>query len=79
MSQSTLKQTINFLFPFLWPRNKKSTKIRVSLAILCLLLAKVANLGTPPILGYAVDSLTELSQGVNILMLIPLALRKFSE
>ena len=74
MSQSTLKQTINFLFPFLWPRNKKSTKIRVSLAILCLLLAKVANLGTPPILGYAVDSLTELSQGVNIFMLIPLAL-----
>ena len=74
MSQSTLKQTINFLFPFLWPRNKKSTKIRVSLAILCLLLAKVANLGTPPILGHAVDSLTELSQGVNIFMLIPLAL-----
>ena len=74
MSESTLKQTINFLFPFLWPRNKKSTKIRVSLAILCLLLAKVANLGTPPILGYAVDSLTELSQGVNIFMLIPLAL-----
>ena len=74
MSQSTLRQTINFLFPFLWPRNKKSTKIRVSLAILCLLLAKVANLGTPPILGHAVDSLTELSQGVNIFMLIPLAL-----
>jgi ATP-binding cassette subfamily B protein len=30
--------------------------------------------GTPPILGYAVDSLTELSQGINIYMLIPLAL-----
>ena len=28
--------------------------------------AKAANLGTPPILGYAVDSLTELSQGINV-------------
>ncbi len=74
MSQTTLQRTISLLIPFLWPKNKKSIKIRVSLAILCLLFAKVANVGTPPILGYAVDSLTELSQGINIYMLIPLAL-----
>lgn len=74
MSQTTLQRTISLLIPFLWPKNKKSIKIRVSLAVLCLLFAKVANLGTPPILGYAVDSLTELSQGINIYMLIPLAL-----
>ena len=74
MSQTTLQRTISLLIPFLWPKNKKSIKIRVSLAVLCLLFAKVANVGTPPILGYAVDSLTELSQGVNIFMLIPLAL-----
>ena len=74
MSQTTLQRTISLLIPFLWPKNKKSIKIRVSLAVLCLLFAKVANVGTPPILGYAVDSLTELSQGININMLIPLAL-----
>jgi ATP-binding cassette subfamily B protein len=74
MSQTTLQRTISLLIPFLWPKNKKSIKIRVSLAVLCLLFAKVANVGTPPILGYAVDSLTELSQGINIYMLIPLAL-----
>ena len=74
MSQTTLQRTIRLLVPFLWPKNKKSIKIRVSLAVLCLLFAKVANVGTPPILGYAVDSLTELSQGINIYMLIPLAL-----
>ena len=74
MSQTTLQRTISLLVPFLWPKNKKSIKIRVSLAVLCLLFAKVANVGTPPILGYAVDSLTELSQGINIYMLIPLAL-----
>ena len=74
MSQSTLQRTISLLAPFLWPKNKISIKIRVFLAILCLLFAKAANLGTPPILGYAVDSLTELSQGINVYMLIPLAL-----
>ena len=73
MSQSTLQRTINLLAPFLWPKHKKSMKIRVFLAVLCLFLAKAANLGTPPILGYAVDSLTELSQGINVYMLIPLA------
>ena len=62
MSQSTLQQTINLLVPFLWPKNKKSMKARVVIAVICLLLAKAANIGTPPILGYAVDSLTELSE-----------------
>ena len=41
---------------------------------MCLFLAKAANVGTPPILGHAVDSLTELSQGINVYMLLPLAL-----
>ena len=74
MKQSTLQQTINLLVPFLWPKNKKSMKARVVIAVICLLLAKAANIGTPPILGYAVDSLTELSEGINVYMLIPLAL-----
>ena len=74
MSQSTLQRTINLLAPFLWPKDKNSMKFRVIAAVICLLLAKGANIGTPPILGYAVDSLTELSQGLNVYMLIPLAL-----
>ena len=74
MKQSTLQRTISLLTPFLWPKDKNSMRFRVIAAIICLLLAKAANVGTPPILGYAVDSLTELSQGLNIYMLIPLAL-----
>jgi ABC-type transport system involved in Fe-S cluster assembly fused permease/ATPase subunit len=74
MKQSTLQRTINLLAPFLWPKDKNSMKLRVIAAVICLLLAKAANVGTPPILGYAVDSLTELSQGLNVYMLIPLAL-----
>ena len=74
MKQSTLQRTINLLAPFLWPKDKNSMKLRVIAAVICLFLAKAANVGTPPILGYAVDSLTELSQGLNVYMLIPLAL-----
>jgi len=74
MKQSILQRTINLLVPFLWPKDKNSMKLRVIAAVICLLLAKAANVGTPPILGYAVDSLTELSQGLNVYMLIPLAL-----
>jgi ATP-binding cassette subfamily B protein len=37
-------------------------------------VAKVASVYTPLILGRSVDSLTELSSGVNLLMLIPIAL-----
>ena len=60
--------------PFLWPKNKFSLKIRVVLAILCLVLSKATNLISPPILGRAVDSLTELSQGLNMYTLVPLSL-----
>ena len=74
MSQSTLQRTVSLLVPFLWPKDKNFMKFRVIAAVICLLLAKGANIGTPPILGYAVDSLTELSQGLNVYMLIPLAL-----
>ena len=72
--QSILKKTINLIAPFLWPKNKLSLKIRVILALLCLVLSKVTNLITPPILGRAVDSLTELSQGLNMYTLVPLSL-----
>ena len=74
MKQSILQRTINLLAPFLWPKDKKGMKARVVIAVSCLFLAKAANVGTPPILGYAVDSLTELSEGINVYMLIPLAL-----
>ena len=74
MSQSTLQRTVSLLVPFFWPKDKKSMIFRVIDAVICLLLAKAANIGTPPILGYADDSLTELSQGLNVYMLIPLAL-----
>ena len=37
-------------------------------------MAKIASVGTPLILGGAVNSLTKLSTGVNLFMLVPIAL-----
>jgi len=67
-------RTFKLLFPYLWPEKRNDLKIRVSFAIVALLLAKIASVLTPLVLGKAVDSLTELSSGINLLMLIPIAL-----
>ena len=72
--QKTYLKTFKLLFPFLWPNKRSDLRKRVSLALICLFLAKVASVYTPLILGRSVDSLTELSLGVNLLMLIPIAL-----
>ena len=67
-------RTFKLLFPYLWPEKRNDLKIRVSFAIVALLLAKIASVLTPLVLGKAVDSLTELSSGINLIMLIPIAL-----
>jgi ABC-type transport system involved in Fe-S cluster assembly fused permease/ATPase subunit len=74
MAESTLTKTINLLAPYLWPKGYGGLKVRVVIAVICLLLAKIARVGTPPILGYAVDSLTKVTQGLNPYILIPVAL-----
>ena len=72
--QKTYLKTFKLLFPFLWPNKRSDLRKRVSLALICLIIAKVASVYTPLILGRSVDSLTELSLGINLLMLIPIAL-----
>jgi len=72
--RSILSKTIQLLFPFLWPKNHNGLKIRIVLAIVCLLLSKITNLISPPILGSVVDSLTDLTEGMHELTIIPIAL-----
>jgi len=72
--RSILNKTIQLLFPFLWPKNDNGLKIRIVLAIVFLLLSKITNLISPPILGSVVDSLTDLTEGVHELTIIPIAL-----
>ena len=67
-------KTFKLLLPYLWPKKRKDLKTRVSFAVVALVLAKIASVSTPLVLGSAVNSLTELSSGINLFMLVPIAL-----
>jgi len=66
--------TFKLLLPYLWPKERNDLKIRVSFAVVALVLAQIASVTTPLFLGRAVNSLTELSAGINLYMLVPIAL-----
>ena len=74
MSDNKYIKTFKLLLPYLWLKERKDLKTRVVLAIIALVLAKIASVGTPLILGRAVTSLSELSSGINLFMLAPVAL-----
>ncbi|MDC1212467.1 ABC transporter ATP-binding protein/permease [Pelagibacteraceae bacterium] len=74
MNQYKYIKTFKLLLPFLWPEKRKDLKTRVSFAVIALILAKIASVCTPLVLGGAVNSLTELSSGINLFMLVPIAL-----
>ena len=71
---STFFNTSKLLLPYLWPKSRKDLRIRVVLAGLSMILAKVASVYTPLILGNAVDSLNDLSSGINLLLYVPIAI-----
>ena len=73
-SKNTFIKTGSLLSPFLWPAKRKDLRFRVVIAIICMILAKIASVYTPLILGKSVDSLNDLSDGINLLILIPIAL-----
>ena len=74
MSNKKYIKTFKLLLPYLWPKERKDLKTRVVFAIIALVFAKIASVGTPLVLGKAVDSLSELSSGINLFMLAPVAL-----
>ena len=74
MEQGKYIKTFKLLLPYLWPKKRKDLKIRVGFAVIALVLAKIASVTTPLVLGASVNSLTELSSGINLFMLVPIAL-----
>ncbi|MDB3974863.1 ABC transporter ATP-binding protein/permease [Candidatus Pelagibacter sp.] len=74
MKKGKYIKTFKLLIPYLWPKKRKDLRIRVSFAVVSLVLAKIASVSTPLVLGSAVNSLTELSSGINLFMLVPIAL-----
>ena len=63
-----------YYFHFFGLLERKDLRIRVIIAVICMILAKVANVYTPLLLGKSVDSLNDLSDGINLFMAIPVAL-----
>ncbi len=51
-------QTIRRVVPYLWPEGEAWVKLRVVLALVMLLLAKIVSVSTPWLYKYAVDALT---------------------
>jgi len=74
MQDQKYTKTFKLLLPYLWPKKRKDLRIRVSFAVVALIFAKIASVTTPLVLGGAVNSLTELSSGINLFMLVPVAL-----
>jgi ABC-type transport system involved in Fe-S cluster assembly fused permease/ATPase subunit len=74
MPQRKYIKTFQLLLPFLWPKERKDLRLRVSFAVLALILAKIASVCTPLVLGESVNALTEVSSGINLFMLVPVAL-----
>ena len=68
MLQGKYIKTFKLLLPYLWPKKRNDLKTRVSFAVVALIMAKIASVSTPLVLGGAVNSLTELSTGVNLFM-----------
>src|SRR6266568_1605409 len=55
---ASLLQTIVRLWPFIWPSERRDLQLRVGLAMLLLLMAKIATIAVPFTYKWAVDALT---------------------
>src|SRR6476619_2655359 len=54
----SLLKTIVGLWPYIWPSDRRDLKIRVTIAMVLLLLAKLATIAVPFTFKWAVDALT---------------------
>ncbi len=66
-------QTIKTLLPYLWPKNAKDMRIRVIVAMICLVLSKVANVYAPIIYKNIVDILSP-EDAANAILFVPAAM-----
>ncbi|MEO0361831.1 MAG: ABC transporter transmembrane domain-containing protein, partial [Pseudomonadota bacterium] len=67
-------RVIRRVAPYLWPKDDRSAKIRVVLALGALVLAKVATVLTPIVYMYAVDAMTGEREFADLWIYTPVAL-----
>jgi ATP-binding cassette subfamily B protein len=71
--QRSTWHTIVSLLPYLWPRNNLAARVRVVIAMACLVAAKIATVYVPVIYSHAVDALAPKS-GATAALTLPIAL-----
>jgi ATP-binding cassette, subfamily B, heavy metal transporter len=71
--QRSTTQTIVSLLPYLWPAGNTSARIRVVVALLFMVLSKVATVYVPVIYGRIVDSLAP-KDAASAVFIVPVAL-----
>ena len=62
-------RVIKRVVPYLWPKGQSWVKWRVVIAVVSLVLAKLVAVATPMVLGAAVDNLSGVSEGSQLLLL----------
>ncbi len=67
------RETLRSLLPYVWPAGEPGLRIRVVIALVSLILAKVATVYVPVILSQTVDALTP-ADGRGAIVAVPLAL-----
>ncbi len=63
-------KTLLAIAPYLWPKDRKDLRVRVVLAMIAMVLAKVITIATPFSFKYAVDALNAHPAQVTILALV---------
>jgi ATP-binding cassette subfamily B protein len=61
------RETIRSLLPYLWPRNEMELRVRVVAAIVCLFIAKIANVYVPVLYKHAIDALGTTAGTIAVL------------
>jgi len=74
MNDRNLYRTLIVLGPYLWPRGRNELRLRVVIALCCLIIAKLANIYVPLLLGNVVDELSSLGNNQNLVFGIPIAI-----
>jgi ATP-binding cassette subfamily B protein len=67
-------ETLRSLLPYIWPKGEPGLRARVVLALVSLVLAKVATVYVPVVLAKAVDALSPRGGEVGAVLAVPLAL-----
>ncbi len=62
-ARGTFLGTVKLLTPYIWPTDRADLKLRVMLAIVCMIASKLVTIATPYAFKYATDALAHAPDG----------------